>query len=188
MNAQVQKLEALLARVQQNRIQSRTAPAAESIATAKQTIGEPSKRALEPAPLTRSESTQSKAQASFVQPIQPAEAAVPHPEQAQIEQTSPAEEASSAQHSAQKKTGTPLEAAVESHVESVVSPILEPELEVEAPVVEEVAADSARPKRIPMKPIAKPDKAVIEVVSKHPLIQDMTFGVLLKRTLSLRPR
>jgi hypothetical protein len=116
------------------------------------------------------------------------EAAMSHPGQVHVQQTSPAQEALSAQRSAQKKTGTPLEAAVESHVESVVSPILEPELEAEAPVVEEVAADADQPKRIPMVPMAKPDKAVVEVVSKHPLVQEITFGVLLKRTLSLRPR
>jgi len=120
--------------------------------------------------------------------VQKVAVAKSQPEQEHVEQTSPAQEAVSAQRSAQKKTGTPLEAAVESHVESVDSPILEPGKEDEAPAVKEVAADSEQPRRIAMKPMVKPDKAVVEVVSKHPLIQEMTFGVLLKRTLSLRPR
>ena len=186
MNAQVQKLEALLARVQQNRAKPRTTSVVESTASAKQTTSKPSERSQESTPVAESKSTQSDdTQASF---FQTEDAAISPPEKVNVEQTSPARAVTTTQRSIQKKTGTPLEAAVESHVESVVSPILEPGLEDEKPVTEEVSADAAQPKSIPMVPMTKPEKAVAEVVSKHPPIQEATFGTLLKRTLSLRPR
>lgn len=185
MNAQVQKLEALLARVQHNRAKPRTASAVESTASAKPSTSDPSERAQESTPLTESKSTQSDTQASL---FQSEDAAISLPEKDDVERTSPARAVTTTQRSIHKKTGTPLEAAVESHVESVVSPILEPGLEDEKPVTKEVSADADQPKSIPMVPMTKPEKAVAEVVSKHPPIQEATFGTLLKRTLSLRPR
>jgi hypothetical protein len=84
-----------------------------------------------------------------------------------------------------KKVGTPLEAAVENHVElnAITSEPVSREM-----ITAELDSDSARPVRIPITPITKPETSIAQVVSKHPRVQEITFGVLLKRTLSLRPR
>jgi hypothetical protein len=84
-----------------------------------------------------------------------------------------------------KKVGTPLEAAVENHVESKAVPLEPVSEEIVAP---ELDSDSAKPVRIPVATLTKPETSVAQVVSKHPRVQENTFGVLLKRTLSLRPR
>jgi hypothetical protein len=103
----------------------------------------------------------------------------------QIEPAIRKEEPPSAVRPLHKKVGTPLEAAVENHVEST-AVLLEP---VSDEIVRaELDSDSARPVRIPVAPITKPETSVAQVVSKHPRVQENTFGVLLKRTLSLRPR
>jgi hypothetical protein len=37
-------------------------------------------------------------------------------------------------------------------------------------------------------PVAQPSKPIVQVVSKHPPTASSSFGELLKRSLSLRPR
>ncbi|MBN1654937.1 MAG: hypothetical protein JXA30_14300 [Deltaproteobacteria bacterium] len=183
MNTQVEKLEELLARVQKNRAKPQTAPAARPLAADRQFARDSADSVLERERILREKRSEVKPQALFDLESTPSEA-VGEPEITQPPDS--IEEAAPMGGPIPKKTGTPLEAAVENHMES--AGVATAASSMDEIAIEEVMNDSVQPIALPTEPIAKPIKAVAEVVSKHPSMQELTFGVLLKRTLSLRPR
>jgi hypothetical protein len=198
--AQVQKLEALLQRVQHNRTLPHAAPG--PVVTA---VGVPA-----PAPMAVAAPTPVAAAAPAPQRPMPAAAAP----QAPAAQARPARD----------RHATPLEMAVEGELNRPTAPQPEPMAARPKSVVQEprrapavevgrvphplaptpqpmprvqpAAQPAARqpvqaataPSRIDSTSIAPPSKPIANVVSKHPSADPPTFGQLLSRSLRLRPR
>jgi hypothetical protein len=180
LNAQVQKLETLLNRIQQNRAKPRSVSVMESSTDSIESVSELPEVSSERPIKMQLEIAKTEPEIQKLVPLLTLEE-----DEEQIESAASKEEPPLAVRPLHKKVGSPLEAAVENHLESK-SVTLEP---VSSEIVTaELDSDSARPVRIPIAPIAKPETSVAHVVSKHPRVQENTFGVLLKRTLSLRPR
>jgi hypothetical protein len=175
-SVQVGKLEALLARVQHNRAQARGNGAAQDAFE--------SMPSLVPAPDSHPP-TPARA------PAQMAAAAPPVPRPPARPTTEPVAQPSAATGS--RPARTPLEIAVENKLER---PSTHPHLQA----VPSQPAQVPHPVSFANRPVGDEPSAVIDptppaasrsvgqVVSKQPLIAAQTFGDLLRRSLSLRPR
>jgi hypothetical protein len=117
----------------------------------------------------------------------PPAVSVPSPPQARAIATPPPPMAPEPR--AKPKSATPLELAVEGQIASPVT----------APLHTQTAAGIAPPPAASARPIEQPtllvdsepvqsQKPITNVVSKHPPRSSLTFGELLRRSLSLRPR
>ena len=151
MSSQVNRLQALLQRVEDNRKKPRAA----AVAT-------PAPE-LRPAPAARA------APAPAAAPVR----AAPPPEQRP-----------------KPKAATPLEMAVEGRMSQPVSP--QPEVKrpmpQTTPKIAAVAAPVSEGVLLVEGTMAEPSKPIVHVVSKHPPSTALSFGDLLRRSLSLRPR
>ena len=158
---QVERLTALLARVQRNRNSSRGGNGA---------------RAPQPV-------------AAIAPP-----AAVPAPRRAEVPVPSaPAPTAPAPTAPARgRHAPTPLEMALEGRVSQPAERFARP-IDVAAPVAAPVPAPVPAPARAAGRVLAEPitpepSKPIVQVVSKQPPHAAASFGELLKRSLSLRPR
>jgi hypothetical protein len=167
MNVQVQKLEELLERVQRNRAKPRVGSAAAPAAARPAVASEPEivvahEPAVEAPPMA-----------------QPAPAREEKPAaRERISQPAPAP-------AARGKYPTPFEEAVEEQLaqpEPARQPAAAPE------PVRTARLTPGRPLRITPAELTRAAGAVASVVSPHPDAEAATFGELLRRSLSLRPR
>jgi hypothetical protein len=218
MNEQrVEKLEALLSRVQENRNRART-PAGIGLLKPEvaRTAPEPAKplhtsltqtaAGLQPSPPV------AVAPHESVRPIakpaqQPAAASAPRaaapapaPVKPQIPARQPAAEPAPAPRAAApapepvrkpaQAGATPLEMAV-AGLDMPASAKAEPRREPAAPaapMAPPISPDEAfEPRRIEPEPMREPARPIAQTVSRHSPQVDATFGAMLKRSLSLRP-
>jgi len=185
-SAQAQKLEALLARVQHNRSQARHASAASSAHARGAEIPEES---FEDPPSLVPEPD------SFAPPV-PAARAVPPPvvPRPPVRQTTEPVVAPSPAASS-RGPRTPLEIAVEDKLEHPSTrphqsvPQRPPAAAAPAPAPAPAPRASAdEPITLADPPAPAVSKPIAQVVSKQPPVASATFGDLLRRSLSLRPR
>jgi hypothetical protein len=156
---QVERLTALLARVQRNRSASRAgngAPAPQPVAAIAPPAAAPAPRRAEvpvpPAP---------------VAPVAPAPSAP----------------------SRGRHAPTPLEMALEGRVSQPSEQFASHTAVAPAPAPVPAAAPARAAGRVLAEPITpEPSKPIVQVVSKQPPHAAASFGELLKRSLSLRPR
>jgi hypothetical protein len=172
---QVEKLEALLARVQANRGAARPAPSSGASAR-EESFEDPPSLVPEPSFFTPQP-------AKSPAPPQPAAAPVPRPPvRSSTEPIAPSATAS-------RPARTPLELAVETKLER---PSTHPNQASAGPVVpppvsfQRSSSDEAVVLADPAPPTAS--RSIGQVVSKSAPIVAQTFGDLLRRSLSLRPR
>jgi len=175
----VEKLEALLARVQHNRDVPRMAPSAPAFAS------EPQEESFEDPPSLVPEP-------SFApEPARP-QAAVPVPRPPVRPITEPI-----AMPTASRPARTPLELAVENKLERPSThPNLQPPQPVQPsgpaavppPVAFARPASSDEPVILADPPPPTASRSIGQVVSKAAPIASQTFGDLLRKSLSLRPR
>jgi hypothetical protein len=158
---QVQRLEALLERVQENRAQPRAGAPAQPAAPARF-------EAAAPAP---------------ARPAPPPAPAAPRAEPRQPDRA--------------KAGATPLEMAFEDQLSGAHAPPQAKPAPASftpreaAPSFSKQSAAAAAPREGAMLVdplVPQPSKPIVQVVSKHPPSVASTFGELLKRSLSLRPR
>jgi hypothetical protein len=164
MNTQVDRLQALLQRVQLNRSKPHAVWVA-PVSAEQARSAEPSRAAAVPAPAPHM---------SAPAPHMPATQSPRGPD--------PTVRSGAPEPRAKPATATPLEMAVEGHFSRPVpaEPAAKPAVATASGSSQGVAlVDVALPQ--PQKPIA-------HVVSKHPHSSAATFGDLLRRSLSLRPR
>lgn len=159
-NQQVERLTALLARVQRNR----SAPRGDNGVARPQA-------AAAPVP------TPGATPASAPRRAEPAAAAVPVPPSSVMAAPAPAP-------SRGRPAPTPLEMAFEGRVSQPVEQMTQPIDVSPLPV-----ASSPRDGRVLAEPnTPEPSKPIVQVVSKQPPHAAASFGELLRRSLSLRPR
>lgn len=153
MSSQVDRLQALLGRVQQNRAKAR--PDGGFGTHGMRDRAAPSGRPLAaPAPMAAAPKREpARAESRPAPPPEPRAAS-------RVEQRDPRENATS---------GYPR-----------------PQLEAQPPAVT-MSASHGEPLIID-PPVPQPSKPVVQVVSKHPPSVALSFGELLRRSLSLRPR
>jgi hypothetical protein len=214
MNEQrVEKLEALLSRVQENR--KRPRPAA-GIGLLKPEVARTAPEPAKPlhASLTQTAAglmppqQQAVAAPESVRPVakpgpQPAPAPraaapAPAPVKPQIPARQPAPEPAPAPRAAAPEPmrkpaqagATPLEMAV-AGLDMPATARAEPRREPAAPaapMAPPISPDEAfEPRRIEPEPIREPARPIAQTVSRHSPQVDATFGAMLKRSLSLRP-
>lgn len=188
MNAQIQRLEELLSRVQRNRTRSQKVGAPDTPSKAQPV---PANKVISQA-VTRKEPTERK-------PPEKAERIQKKivPQQPVSKHTASSVAGISPQESgdilpdtqaSQKKQGTPLQAAVEDHiVESSVSSTISPAVKPAQPIAPTPAAEVRKPIEIQAAAIVA-EKSVVLQMSAQPKEEEPTFGTLLRRTLSLRQR
>jgi hypothetical protein len=215
MNEQrVERLEALLSRVQENRKRART-PAGMSVLKPEvaRTAAEPAKplhtsltqtaaglmppQQPEPARPIAKPAPQPVAAAA---PVRPA-AVAPAPAKPQVPARQPAPEPAPAPRAAApmplaeparkpaQAGATPLEMAVAGldMPSAKAEARREPSPSV-APLAPPISPDEAfEPRRIEPEPIREPARPIAQTVSRHSPQVDATFGAMLKRSLSLRP-
>lgn len=92
---------------------------------------------------------------------------------------------------AASRTSTPLEMALEDEfnrqpMAAAPSKHVEPRMQA-APAAHR-AEVSEQPFTIEPEPLQEPARPIAQVMSKHAAEMDITFGAMLKRSLSLRPR
>jgi hypothetical protein len=161
MTTQVDRLETLLARVQQNRQRPRAA--SPDALAAKQVAGAPM------APVAAAPS--------------PPRAA---PNRADTRPLKPQPAPSAAQAAPPRPAATPLEMAVEGRLSS---PSAHGAGQVSMPQQPPPAAPVSYDGRVLVDPQPAPaGRPIVQVVSMNPPSQALTFGELLRRSLSLRPR
>lgn len=208
MSQQVERLQQLLSRVQENRHAARgrggnappAAAAAASVAAAPSTgtVAKPSPQAA-PASVSARQPTRQIIEETVVAPrsipTKPAAtasvAAAPSPRAAQ--------EVVPDRKSSRDRLSTPLELAVEDELRRAPS---------EAPTSEFTASRPARPEPsvaekphaaapsrgdgadivFEPEPVREPARPIAQTVSRHATEVDMTFGAMLRRSLALRPR
>jgi hypothetical protein len=171
-NQQVERLSALLARVQRNRSLPRGDNGAVSKTQAG--VGAP---AAPPAPAKPRVETAKVAPA----PVPPPKAA-PAPAPAQMAAPVPPPAAAPARG---KAAPTPLEMALEGRLSRPMETATQPPEVVPPPA----ATAPVREGRVLAEPIVpEPSKPIVQVVSKQPPHTVASFGELLRRSLSLRPR
>ncbi|MDD9943407.1 MAG: hypothetical protein OXU20_20370 [Myxococcales bacterium] len=177
MSGQVQRLQSLLETVQRNRAQPRPArvsPAdgagarAEGVAEPQPVslVAEapaPPRAAAKPVPSGMPQAEPRTAPMPKVQPAAPAP-----PQRAAPAPPAPPNAAK------RKATASPLMAALDESLGKTVPP---------APL-----AAPTGPQQIPLPPTEQGSKPVAQVVSAAPSVDELTFGELLHRSLSLRPR
>jgi hypothetical protein len=212
----VERLEALLSRVQDNRKRTRTpaglgnmprpeiakavaAPAPEAprsvpevakpLAPARHAPIAPAVRTMPPAP---------PAPAPVAKPQPIARPAIAEPPAPRAEVQPPRSAEPQPARRGQDRSATPLEMAVaeldlatataQSKAEARREPVAAAPAPAPAPIAPPIAPDEAFEARvIEPEPMREPARPIAQVVSRHAPQVDATFGAMLKRSLSLRP-
>jgi hypothetical protein len=178
---QVERLEALLVRVQRNRTQPR--PASGDNGRSRDEASFEGVTSQRPAP----EPIQA-AQARPPAPLAPPEMSAPPVPRPQMRAIT--EPLAAPGPGASRPARTPLEMAVENKLERPSThPHLQPSAAVTVPQpVSFARSGSDEPVMLADPPPPQASRGIGQVVSKSPPIAAQTFGDLLRRSLSLRPR
>jgi len=193
MSASVQRLEALLQRVQHNRKLPRAAAHAGGgvVHTA---VGNPAPAPVAAAAPARAMSVATLPQgqaASAAAAARPARERTATPLEMAVEGelNRPAAQAEAPAARAKSVVQEPRRAPAQEvprRVQEVQAPTPQPMPRVSVPQRQQPQA--AQPTRIETSSIAPPSKPIANVVSKHPSTEPASFGQLLARSLRLRPR
>jgi hypothetical protein len=187
--SEIQKLETLLSRVQERRTQPRGSAAPEAfdlpaapIAAAKPAVA----AATRSLPTERAAVVEERVSLPGARPAAPQpQARLPEPPQAQPASPN------------RGRLSTPLEMALEDELSrpplaaaasraAAPPKITEPSMPA-APKGSQFAPDD-EPFTIDPEPMREPARPIAQTMSKHSVEMDITFGAMLKRSLSLRPR
>lgn len=196
----VERLEALLSRVQENRNRPRTRTpaglgAAPQVAKAAEApkaapVREPQAAAPRPAPVMQKPVVRTIPPA----PPTPSGKAIAQPPAARAAAPEPGPASQPARRPGQDRSATPLEMAVAELdlASAAASNKAEVRREPAAPAAPAVAPaiapeEAFEPYVIEPEPIREPARPIAQVVSRHAPQVDATFGAMLKRSLSLRP-
>lgn len=193
--AQVERLQALLSRVQQNRARPRPV-AATAAQDSIDTTPPPPAPVVKPQPQVRPVIEPERVRVPDMKPVAPAPRVSAQPERAMPAPARPT-----------APGATPLEMALEGEVAraaeiaaSMPAPVPRPQ-PVPAPLPEPVGSPVEPRRAVAVAPETEvgprvladptppqPSRPVVQAVTKHPPVQPHTFTELLKRSLALRPR
>ena len=198
---QVQKLEALLSRVQDRRTQPHASPAvqapvaaapaprpAPAAAPAPRAPSAPVAMPMRSSPTERAAVVEERVNLHGSRAAAPVAAAPVHAE-ARLPDLEPV--APMPQRSANSRTSTPLEMALEDEFNRqpmAAAPRRHSEPSMQTAPAAHRAEISEQPFTIEPEPLQEPARPIAQVMSKHSVEMDITFGAMLKRSLSLRPR